>query len=45
LDSTPIALPIARKKVKIFRRREGLKVEFDALEDFASVEEDEGVKH
>jgi hypothetical protein len=45
LDNTPIALSIARKRVKIFQRRESPEVEFDALEDFPSAEEDEGVEH
>jgi hypothetical protein len=40
LDSTPIALPIVGKRVKIYQRRESLEVEFDALEDSPSVKED-----
>ena len=44
LDGTPLALPIAGKRVKIFQRRESPEVEFDALEDSPSVEDDEGVE-
>jgi hypothetical protein len=43
LDGTPLALPIARKRVKIFWRRESPEVEFDALQDSSRVEDDEGV--
>jgi hypothetical protein len=44
LDGTPLALPIAGKRVKTFRRKECPEVEFDTLGDFPSVEDDEGVE-
>ena len=36
LDGTPLALPIARKRIKIFKRREAPNLEIKALNDVAS---------
>jgi hypothetical protein len=44
LDGPPLSLPIAGKKVKIFRQRESPAVEFDALEDSPSLDDDKGVE-
>ena len=33
LDGTPLALPIAGKRVKIFKRRERMEIGFEALDD------------
>ena len=33
LDGTPLALPIAKKRVKIFKRRERMEIRFEALDD------------
>ena len=41
LDSTSIALPIAGKRIKIFKRREGTDIELDILDDSALSIEDE----
>ena len=41
LDGTPLALPIAGKRIKIFKRRETRNLEIEALDDVASSTEDE----
>ena len=33
LDGTPLALPIAEKRVKIFKRRERMEIGFEALDN------------
>ena len=41
LDGTPLALPIARKRVKIFKRRERMEIGFEALDDCVLSVDDE----
>ena len=41
LDGTRLALPIAGKRIKIFKRRETPNLEIEALDDVASSTEDE----
>ena len=36
LDGTRLALPIARKRIKIFKRREAPNLEIEALDNVAS---------
>ena len=36
LDGTPLALPIAGKRIKIFKRREAPNPEIEALDNIAS---------
>ena len=33
LDGTPLALPIAGKRIKIFKRRDIMEIGFEALDD------------
>ena len=39
LDGTPLALPIAGKRIKIFKRREAPNLEIEALDEVASSNE------
>ena len=41
LDRTRLALPIAGKRIKIFKRRETPNLEIKALDDVASITEDD----
>ena len=42
LDGAPLAIPIAGKRIKVFKRRDRAEIEFEALDDFVlSIDDDE----
>ena len=42
LDGAPLAIPIVGKRIKVFKRRDRVEIEFKALDDFfLSIDDDE----